>query len=82
MEELSGQTVGALLVGVTILLTFLASQLSTKARDQRRRLRVLTRRDIAFSGWVYKVQRWAAARGHTDLPRLPKLLAEDEEDEQ
>lgn len=81
MEELSGQTVGALLVGVTILLTFLVSQTSTKAREQRRRLKELAKRDIAAAGWIHKVQVWAASRGYTDLPAIPAILSSDEEDE-
>jgi hypothetical protein len=81
MEELSGQTVGALLVGVTILLTFLVSQTSTKAREQRRRLKALAKRDIAAAGWIHAVQVWAAAHGYTDLPKVPAVLASDEEDE-
>jgi hypothetical protein len=81
MEELSGQTVGALLVGVTILLTFLVSQTSTKAREQRRRLKALAKRDIAAAGWIHAVQRWAAGHGYHDLPVLPAILSTDEEDE-
>lgn len=81
MGELSGQTVGALLVGVTILLTFLVSQTSTKAREQRRRLRELGKRDIAAAAWIHKVQVWAAQRGYTDLPKVPALLVADEEDD-
>ena len=81
MEELSGQTVGALLVGVTILLTFLVSQTSTKAREQRRRLKALAKRDIAAAGWIHKVQVWAANHGYTDLPPVPAILSSDEEDE-
>jgi hypothetical protein len=79
--ELSGQTVGALLVGVTILLTFLVSQTSTKAREQRRRLRELGKRDIAAADWIHKVQVWAASHGYHDLPRVPAVLSNDDEDE-
>lgn len=81
MEELSGQTVGALLVGVTILLTFLVSQTSTKAREQRRRLKALAKRDIAAADWIHRVQVWAANHGYSDLPRIPAILSSDEEDE-
>lgn len=81
MEELSGQTVGALLVGVTILLTFLVSQTSTKAREQRRRLKALAKRDIAAADWIHRVQVWAAKHGYSDLPRIPAILSTDEEDE-
>ena len=81
MEELSGQTVGALLVGVTILLTFLVSQTSTKAREQRRRLKALAKRDIAAADWIHRVQVWAANHGYSDLPRVPAILSMDDEDE-
>ena len=80
MGELSGQTVGALLVGVTILLTFLVSQTSTKAREQRRRLRELGKRDIAAADWIHRVQVWAASNGYT-LPKIPAVLSNDDEDE-
>jgi len=82
MGELSGQTVGALLVGVTILLTFLVSQTSTKAREQRRRLKALAKRDIAAADWIHRVQVWAAQRGYTDLPKVPAVLSQDDEDEE
>ena len=81
MGELNGQTVGALLVGVTILLTFLVSQTSTKAREQRRRLRVLARRDIAAADWIHRVHVWAAAHGYIDLPKVPAVLSSDDEEE-
>jgi len=79
--ELNGQAVGTILVAVSILLTFLVSQTSTKAREQRRRLKALAKRDIAAAGWIHAVQVWAAARGYTDLPKVPAVLSSDEEDE-
>jgi len=80
--ELNGQAVGTILVAVSILLTFLVSQTSTKAREQRRRLKALAKRDIAAATWIHAVQVWAAAHGHTDLPKVPAVLsADDEEDE-
>lgn len=81
MGELSGQTVGTLLVGVTILLTFLVSQTSTKAREQRRRLKDLAKRDIAAADWIHRVQVWAAQRGYHDLPRVPSVLSQDEDED-
>lgn len=80
--ELDGNTVSAILIGVGALLTFLVSQSSTRARDQRRRLRRLTKRDILWSGWSHKVHVWAASKGYDDLPAQPALLSIDEEDEE
>lgn len=79
--QLDGGQVGGLLVAATILLTYLVSQTSTRAREQRRRLKALAKRDIAAAGWIHKVQVWAAQRGHTDLPPVPPLLVNNEEDE-
>ena len=79
--ELNGQAVGAILVAASMLLTFLVSQTSTKAREQRRRLRALAKRDIAAAGWIHKVHVWAAAHGYNDLPALPRVLSRDDEDE-
>jgi hypothetical protein len=79
--ELDGNTVSAILIGVGALLTFLVSQSSTRARDQRRRLRRLTKRDILWSSWSHKVHVWAAGNGYDDLPVQPALLSIDEEDE-
>lgn len=79
--QLDGGTVSAILIGFATLLTFLVSQTGTKAREQRRRLRHLTKRDIAWSGWAHRVQVWAAGKGYDDLPAQPALLSQDEEDE-
>jgi anti-sigma factor RsiW len=79
--QLDGQAVGGILVAASILLTFLASQLSTKAREQRRRLKGLAKRDIAAAGWIHKVQVWAAQRGYTDLPAVPAILSKDAEED-
>lgn len=79
--ELDGGTVSAILIGFATLLTFLVSQTSTKAREQRRRLRRLASRDIAWAGWAHRVQVWAAQNGYTDMPKQPALLSDDDEDE-
>lgn len=80
MRQLDGGTVSAILIGFATLLTFLVSQTSAKAREQRRRLRYLTRRDIAWAKWGHAVRVWAASRGH-DIPKLPPILMQDEEEE-
>lgn len=79
--QLDGGTVSAILIGCASLLAFLVSQTSTKAREQRRRLKNLTRRDIAWAGWAHRVQVWAALKGHDDLPAQPALLTQDEEEQ-
>jgi hypothetical protein len=79
--HLDGGTVSAILIGFAGFLTFLVSQTSTRARDQRRQLRSLTKRDIAWSRWAHNVQVWAASKGHDDLPPVPAVLSEDDEDE-
>lgn len=79
--QLDGGTVSAILIGFAGLLTFLVSQTSTKAREQRRRLKALAKRDILWSGWAHRVQVWAAGRGLDDLPVVPKALTEEEDDE-
>lgn len=81
MGQLDGGTVSAILIGMAGFLTFLVSQTSAKAREQRRRLKHLTRRDIAWASWGHRVLVWAAQHGHDDLPKQPSLLTQDEEDE-
>ena len=80
--QLDGGTVSAILIGFATLLTFLVSQASTKAREQRRRLKWLAKRDIGWAGWAHRVHVWAAQHGHDDLPKLPALLTEDYEAEE
>jgi hypothetical protein len=82
MGQLDGQAVGGILVAASILLTFLVSQTSTKAREQRRRLKALAKRDIAAAAWIHAVQVWAAAHGYADLPKVPAVLSQDDEDEE
>lgn len=79
--QLDGGTVSAILIGFASLLAFLVSQTSTKAREQRRRLKYLTVRDISWAGWSHRVRVWAAKNGYDDLPKLPSLLAQDDEEE-
>lgn len=81
MRQLDGGTVSAILIGFATLLTFLVSQTSAKAREQRRRLKYLTKRDIAWAKWGHAVRVWAASRGHEDLPHQPAILTQDEEEE-
>ncbi|MGL5825569.1 MAG: hypothetical protein ACRCYU_12275 [Nocardioides sp.] len=78
--QIDGATVSALLIGLAALLTYLINQTSSRARDQRSRLRALTRREIAWARWGHRVQVWAASRGHTDLPEQPSELTDDRED--
>lgn len=79
--QLDGGTVSAILIGFAGLLTFLVSQTSAKAREQRRRLKRLTKRDIAWARWGHRVQVWAAGHGYDDLPAQPAELAADEDEE-
>ena len=81
-EQLDGGTVSAVLIGFATLLTYLVSQTSTKAREQRRRIKRLTKRDIAWARWGHRVQVWAAGHGYEDLPEQPKVLLGDEDDEE
>ena len=81
LSGLDGGTVGAILIGFTTLLTYLVSQTSTKARDQRRRLKRLTKRDIAWARWGHKVHVWAASNGYEGLPEQDKILTDEEDDE-
>lgn len=81
MDHLDGGTVGGILIGVSAFLTYLMSQTSVRAKEQRRRLRRLTKRDILWSSWSHKVHVWAADRGYDDLPKQHSLLSADEEDE-
>ena len=78
--EINGQLLGGLLVAFSILMSYLVSQTSNKSRDQRARLRRLTKRDIAWAKWGHRVQVWAAQNGYDDLPDQPAELTEDEEE--
>ena len=80
MGQLDGGTVSALLIGASTFLAFLVSKTSVQAREQRRRLKALAKRDIAAAGWIHRVHVWAANHGYTDLPPLPPLLSEDDEE--
>ena len=82
MGQLDGGTISAILIGFTSLITFLLSQNSAKAREQRRRLRLLAKRDIAWSAWGHKVLVWAAGHGYEDVPKQPAILVEDPDDEE
>lgn len=79
--QLDGGTVSAILIGFATLLTFLVSQTSAKAREQRRRLKALAKRDIAAAGWIHHVQVWAAQHGYNDLPSVPAILSQDDEED-
>lgn len=78
--QMDGTTVSSVLIGVAALLAYLVSQASAKAREDRRRLRRLVKRDIAWTRWGHNVMVWAAKHGHNDLPEQPKVL-QDSEDE-
>lgn len=82
MGQLDGGTVSAILIGFATFLTFLVSQSGAKAREQRRRLKHLTKRDIAWADWGHRVLVWAARNGHDDIPKQPRLLTQDEEGEE
>jgi hypothetical protein len=82
LSGLDGGTVSAILIGFATLLTYLAGQVSTKARDQRRQIKTLRRRDIAWARWSHRVQVWAAERGYEGLPEQGKDLRNDDEDEE
>jgi hypothetical protein len=77
--QLDGATAGSILVAVSILLTYLVSQASAKSREDRRRLRRLVKRDIAWTRWEHNVQVWAAEHGYDDLPSQPPILGESED---
>lgn len=78
--QLDGATVSTILIGVATLFAYLVSQLSAKSREDRRRLRRLTRRDIAWTRWGHNVLVWAAQRGHDDVPDMPRILQDSEDD--
>lgn len=78
--KLDGTTVSAIFIGVAALLTYLVSQMSAKAREDRRQLRLLTKREIAWTRWERAIKLWAAKRGHDDLPDMPRVLVESEDD--
>jgi hypothetical protein len=78
--RLDGATVSSILIGVAALFAYLVSQASAKSREDRRRLRRLVKRDIAFTRWGHNVQVWAAQHGHDDLPKFPPALVESEDD--
>ena len=77
--QLDGPTVSAILIGVAALLSYIVSQTSAKSREDRRRLRKLTRRDIAWTRWAHNVMLWAASKGYDDLPSQPQLLVDGED---
>lgn len=81
LNGIDGTTVSAILIGFATLLTYLTGQISTKARDQRRQIKRLRRRDVAWARWGHKVQVWAAGNGYDDLPEQDKELTTDDEDE-
>lgn len=78
--QLDGTTVSAVLIGVAALLSYIVSQSSAKSREDRRRLRELTRRDIAWTRWAHRVMVWAASKGYDDLPDQPRVLVDSEDD--
>lgn len=78
--QIDGATVSSILIGVAALLAYLVSQSSAKAREDRRWLRRLVRRDIAWTRWAHNVQVWAAQHGHDDLPEQPRILVDAEEE--
>ena len=78
--QLDGATVSSILIGVSTLLAYLVSRSSAKSREDRRRLRRLVKRDIVWTRWGHNVQVWAARHGHEDLPALPALLVESEDE--
>jgi hypothetical protein len=80
--NLDGGTVGAILIGTASFMAFLVSQTSAKAREQRRRLRYLTKRDIAWTTWGHRVLIWAAKHGYEDVPKQPAVLSEEDDEEQ
>lgn len=82
MQQVDGTVVSALLIGVSVFLTWLVSQLGTKSRSDRRRLRKLTKRDIAWAEWGHRVQVWAAGKGYTDLPAQGRELLDDEDEDE
>lgn len=77
--QLDGATVGSILVGVSALFAYLVSQGSAKAREDRRRLRRLTRRDIAWSRWAHNMEIWLAERGYEGHPDKPAVLHDSED---
>lgn len=78
--QLDGTTVSSVLIGVAALLAYLVSQASAKAREDRRRLRRLVKRDIAWTRWGHNVEVWAAQHGYDDLPDMPLILVDSEDD--
>lgn len=78
--QLDGGTVSSILIGVAALLAYLVSQASAKAREDRRRLRRLVKRDIAWTRWDHNVQVWAAQCGYDDIPEKPLVLVDTEDD--
>jgi len=78
--QLDGGTVSVIVLAVATLLSYVVSQTTAKSREDRRRLRRLARRDIAFVRWRHNVEVWAAERGYDDLPDIPRILLESEDD--
>lgn len=79
--------------GVTAILTALAGLLAAAAtwaaflqrrsRSESYRLRGIERRYLAAREWIFQAQSWASDRGLLrELPRLPKLLTEDADQEE
>ena len=81
-QQVDGTVVSAILIGFSVFLTWLVGQLGTKNRADRRRLRRLTKKDIAWAEWGHRVQVWAASKGYTDLPSQSRELLDDEEDDE
>lgn len=77
--QLSGATVGSILIGVSGLFAYLVSQASAKSREDRRRLRRFVTRDIHWTRWDYNIQLWAAQHGY-ELPPKPAALEDDGDD--
>lgn len=78
--RLDGATVSSILIGVAALFAYLVSQASAKSREDRRRLRRLVKRDIAFTRWSHNIQVWVAQNGYDGMPELPPALVESEDD--
>lgn len=78
--QLDGTTVSSILIGMAALLAYLVSQASAKSREDRRRLRRLVKRDIAWTRWAHNVRVWAEHRGHDGLPELPTILLDIEDE--
>ena len=78
--KLDGATVGSILIGMSALFAYLVSQGSAKAREDRRRLRRLVKRDIAWTRWAHNIEVWLAEHGYEGHPRKPAVLDDSEDD--